>query len=612
MVQYILRIIAIVLLIEYCFVSLVDARQFHVAVNGLATGNGALENPWSLSKGLSATTEIKPGDTLMIHGGIYKGNFTSRLTGAPDRYVVVMNYNNEQVVLDGNIGVNNSSALIIHGGFAVFKNLFVTNSNGARNSASDSNNPVDIIRCDGINIFGVNIKCVNLIVYDNLGIGIGLWSPALDAEIYGCIIYNNGWSGPSRGLGHNMYMQNDTGNKTIQNCLIFNAASQGINVYTEGGAIRGFIIDGNTFFNNGCLGYLKLERNLLIGGGKPAGRIIVRNNTFYHSSTRSGFTSKANLQLGYGVVNEDAVIENNYLVGGNPPFYEIIGWNRLTVSSNSIVCFTPTSNIVDAYLKNDISQFVWNQNNYYQGVFNGLSFASWRSTFGFDANSSFQASLPTQKQVFVRPNKYETGRAHVVIFNWERKNEVDVDLSTVLSSGSEYQVFDVQNLSGQPVAKGTWNGEAVRFPLNLTTITPPNGNVPTIPPHTGLEFGAYLVLSNSTQPPPPPPPPPVEEVDTTFQLKRFYPNPTPDILMVEFGSGKSMDVVVTVFDLNGKSVCNELFGVKRGENKLLLNLAKLASGLYIVEISAGSQTISCKVLKNAHPVEARQVVSSDD
>ena len=37
---------------------------------------------------------------------------------------------------------------------------------------------------------------------------------------------------------------------------------------------------------------------------------------------------------------------------------------------------------------------------------------------------------------------------------------------------------------------------AIDFPMDLTSITPPNGNVPIIPEHTGLEFGVYLIISS--------------------------------------------------------------------------------------------------------------------
>ncbi len=600
MTRNLLRISSLVLLIMCCFLLDVNARQFHVTVSGRADGDGSVLKPWNLTKGLTATAEVKGGDTLMIHGGIYIGNFSSSLAGEQNRNVVVMNYNNEKVVLDGNTGVNNSSALIINGRYTTFKNLHVTNSNTSRLSSSDSNNPTDIIRSDGVNVFGANIKCINLVIYDNLGIGMGLWSTSIDAEIYGCILYNNGWSGPGRGLGHNMYMQNQTGTKLIQDCIIFNAASQGINVYTEGGSIKGFSFEGNTFFNNGSLGRLQLERNLLVGGGQPAGRIIIRDNLFYHSSNKSGFTSKANLQLGYGVANEDAVIENNYILGGNAPFYEIYGWNKLTVRNNTIIGFSANSNIINAFLTNDISQFVWDQNNYYQGVFNGLAFNTWKSTYSFDANSSYVNGLPSKNQIFVRSSKYEAGRGHVAILNWEKLSEVSVDLSSVLSSGAEFRVYDVQNLAGQPVLSGKWDGGAVRFPMNLTAMTAPNGNIPTKPPHTGIEFGSYLVLSNSI-----PNPLPVE-TDSVFQLKKLYPNPTADIVMIEFNSDNARDVVVNIFDLSGHKIHNELFGAQKGENKLLLNLSKYSSGLYVIELKSGSQSVTYKVLKTSHIVEARQ------
>jgi hypothetical protein len=578
-----------------CFSTVINAKQYHVTVNGSDKGNGTIASPWNLAKGLNSSSGIKGGDTLMIHGGTYRGNFNSTLAGSSNNYIVVTNYENQKVILDGNTGVKNTSVLKINGQYTIFKNLEVLTSTPNRISSTDNNIPDDIINCDGVNIYGPYNKCINLIVHDVLGIGIGIWSPAVNAEIYGCIVYNNGWAGPGRGLGHNMYMQNETGKKTIENCMIFNAASQGINVYTEKGSIKGFNINQNTFFNNGSLGHLKLERNLLIGGSTPAADISVTNNVFYHSSNKTGFTSKANLQLGYASTNEDAVISSNYIVGGNAPFFEARDWNKLTVTNNSFVGFSTHSNIVNAVLNNDVSQFNWNNNQYHIGKLNETTFSEWKAKDGFDKNSTYQDALPTQNQIFVRPNKYEAGRAHVTIFNWEKKNEVGVNLSSVLKQGESYEIYDIQNISGQPVAKGTWNGGTVNFPMNLTAVAAPTGNVTTKPPHTGIEFGAYLVvktksISTSIDDP--------KENENVFKLNRVYPNPVSDFVTLDITSPEVANIKIDLFDLNGKNIRSIANSLQSGENKIQMDLSDQRPGIYILKLVSGGKSFTSKIVKS--------------
>ncbi len=53
--------------------------------------------------------------------------------------------------------------------------------------------------------------------------------------------------------------------------------------------------------------------------------------------------------------------------------------------------------------------------------------------------------------MFVRPNRYERGRAHVVVYYWEHKDAVEVDLSKVLTRGQKYRVVASQDLFGAPV-----------------------------------------------------------------------------------------------------------------------------------------------------------------
>lgn len=292
-----------------------------------------------------------------------------------------------------------------------------------------------------------------------------------------------------------MYLQNATGTQVIADNVIFNAARDGAQAYTEGGAIQGFTFEGNLFFNNGVLGYHQLDRNLLIGGFQPAGRITVRGNHLYHGSRSPGFSSKANVQLGYGVANDDALLEGNSIVGGNPPFYEIRGWSELTLRSNTVIGFSASSDVVNAFLGGGTSGFTWQDNDYWQGLFNGDTFSAWQTSTGLDGTSRYHAGLPTQNEIVVRPNRYAAGRGHVVVYNWEGRQSVDVDLSTVLACQSRYAVYDLQDLEGTPVAEGVWTGGLVTLPMNLTAVTQPKGTFPTVVPHTALEFGTFLVVA---------------------------------------------------------------------------------------------------------------------
>jgi len=169
----------------------------------------------------------------------------------------------------------------------------------------------------------------------------------------------------------------------------------------------------------------------------------------------------------------------------------------LKVQDNTMVSLSPTRDVLSAYLDNDVSQFEWDNNSYFQGTFNGESFNAWQSSHGFDTNSTYSPSLPTQNKVFVRPNRYEQGRGHIVVYNWEGLDSMGVDLSTVLPCDAHYAVYDVQNLAGAPVAQGLWTGGLVTIPLKQTEITPPVGKFPTTPPHTNSEFNVFLVVLQS-------------------------------------------------------------------------------------------------------------------
>ncbi|MGE5716328.1 MAG: PKD domain-containing protein, partial [Acidobacteriota bacterium] len=108
---------------------------------------------------------------------------------------------------------------------------------------------------------------------------------------------------------------------------------------------------------------------------------------------------------------------------------------------------------------------------------------------------------PSGSWVLVRPNAYEAGRGHVAIFNWSHAASVSVDLSSILSVGSTYEIRKAQNFFGAPVRTGTYAGGSVSIPMAASSVETPTGAAAPNP--TGPEFNAFVVLTAGSVPPPP-------------------------------------------------------------------------------------------------------------
>jgi hypothetical protein len=340
-----------------------------------------------------------------------------------------------------------------------------------------------------------NTKFINLVVRDS-GNGFAFWSQARDSEIYGAILYNNGWQGV-RGHGHGIYTQNSAGVKVIEDVISFNNFSTGMKAYGSGNAfVRGYRFLGNVAFNAGSISTTGKEWNILIGqesGGNGLSDIVASQNVAWHSEaiTRS-------FNLGYNSVNEDVVAEGNYVTG---PF-DVWQFRSATVRNNTV--YSATSRVMELRLASgqSTSGYGFGGNQYFGGSTStpfryagqNLTFANWRSTTGLDAGSSHTSSQPTGTRVIVRPNRYEAGRANVVVINWSRQGTVQADLSGVLQPGDTYEVRNAQDFYAAPVVSGTYGGGSVTLPMTGLSVAQPVGNAPRRAEPTGPEFNVFVVL----------------------------------------------------------------------------------------------------------------------
>ena len=421
------------------------AAEYHVAINGTPDALGTAESPLSLTRAISSSSPGKAGDTIWLHGGVYSGAFIASLKGEPGKPIIVRQYPGERATIDST--ATNTVALTINGEWAWYWGFEVMNS---------STNRV-IARGAGVNVFAANAKCINLVVHDN-GVGIGFWSPATNSEIYGCIIYNNGWQGADkdRGHGHAIYAQNEVGTKQIRDNILFNQFGYGVHIYTEKGAIQGFDLEGNVSFNNGVITRDGNHYdNYLVGGYQPADRITLRENYGYHTPHKAG----RNLELGFHATNNAVIVESNFFAGGS---VTIKWWTNIAVAGNTF-----------ATSRFDLRPIP------------GGDLWAWRDDF---TNQN-----PVGVQCIVRRNLYETNRANIIVFNWDLREQVQVDLSGFLQKGALFEVRNAEDFVGPPVLKGKYANHPIALPMKDLNCAQALG-VQESPVATWPQFGVFVVL----------------------------------------------------------------------------------------------------------------------
>lgn len=430
-------------------------KSYFVTTSGSSSGDGSASRPWSLQHALSHPSALRPGDTIWLRGGTYKGQFTAHLKGTSSGWITIRAYPGERVILSDNAG---PVLDIYDSAYVNFWGLEITSSYSKR-TTSRSESTYGIRTYQGAPSH--HIRFINMIVHDVQAQGIGWWQAMSDTEIYGSLFYFNG----TNQLDHGIYLHNDTGTKAMIDNFIFDNASHGVHGYvsSSGKYLNNIYLEGNTAFNNGSVGYTTTKeqygiykRNFLIGGSTArANNITVTNNYSYYPGS-SGIA----LNLGYSSGSANSRITNNYFAGGR---VDLGGpQSNLTMSGNT---------------------------GYVPGGLGGFS----ASTY---PNNSWSSSKPTGVKIFVRPNKYENNRANITIFNWDKANTVTVSASSLggiaLKPGDQYELRNVQNYFGD-IVTGTYDGKAIVVPMTGHSVAQPVG-LSFKPGTTFPEFGAFVLI----------------------------------------------------------------------------------------------------------------------
>ena len=242
---------------------------------------------------------------------------------------------------------------------------------------------------------GKNCKYINLVIH-SCNQGISCWKGEINPEIYGCIIYGNGWLGKDRGHGHCIYTQNDEGLKTISNCIMscLYDGTYTLHAYgSERAYVNNYLVEENIFYNKGPF---------LIGGGRPSHNIRVFRNYLYNVGMRIGYTAP---------YNENCQVRDNVIVHGG---LDIIRYNKVIRQGNVII--------------------------------NGKEH-------------------PKRIKSVLLPNRFDPNRAHLIVYNWDRADELDVRIKSFLKNTGSYRIMDPQDFFGTPVTQGRCSGDTIRLPV---------------------------------------------------------------------------------------------------------------------------------------------------
>lgn len=429
-------------------VSYIDSRttagaEFFVTPGGSPVGDGSMANSWDLQTALSQPDAVEPGDTIWLRGGTYTGSFESTLTGSASEPIIVRAYPDEHVTIDIRRDDTNYG-LTIRGNWAYYWGFELTNSSAEEPGLG------------GFDIRGDNNKLINLIIHD-----VGNNMLRHSTEIYGSLLYNNGVNGSA--LSHHLYTQNHDSDNPVRivNNIIFNGYAFGVHAYAQSGKLYGIHLLRNTWFNNGVAQVDDgLKDNVLVGGGDGIRNLLLEENLGWAASP-----TQRSVAIGrYFDDNQDVTLHNNYLVGETTLHNN---WQSIMIEGNTFY----QSNTSDSA---DEAQF---------------------------PDNAYLTKRPKGLRTFLYLNEYDLDRAHLTIYNWDKLETVNVDLSAVLQVGQTYTIRNAQNYFAPPVASGTYDGQLVALPMTgLVPAQPIRGQIDPSE-YTGAGFNVFVVLMTDAEHP---------------------------------------------------------------------------------------------------------------
>jgi hypothetical protein len=295
------------------------AADWYLGPEGRTTNPGARHAPWDIASALGGREEIRAGDTLLLLEGTYRRRpqelFDVRLEGSAGKPIHVRPVPGSRVRIDGGLAVQAPSRNVWIRGLEIFVSEPVPDT-----PVSPGSHPPDLKRPHGgLHMHGGrDCKYTNLVIH-HCNQGISCWKGEINPEIYGCVIYGNGWLGEDRGHGHCIYTQNDEGLKVVSNCIMTCRYDGTYTMHAYGSSrayVNNYLVTENICYGRGPF---------LIGGGRPSRGIRVQGNFLYDINMRIGYDAPH---------NEDCEIVDNMILNGR---LEIVRYRNVVNQGNLVL-----------------------------------------------------------------------------------------------------------------------------------------------------------------------------------------------------------------------------------------------------------------------------------
>jgi len=472
----------------------IQGNDLYVSPTGTLSGPGTMAQPYDLATALSGQAG-QAGDTFWLCDGNYMiGHIETKIQGTPGKPITFRQMPGEIARVDGSITFFESIGYIVLRDFEIYS----SDTNRVSSQAGVGFNVTDIKILPGIASYSPNLSFINLVVHDQTRHGVYLSRLSSNNVVYGCVIYNNGWMSPDNAEGHGVYAQGADGTKEISDNLVFNNSGANMHIYEDasGERLAGLTLDGNVAFNAGAIQNVRTYRDWIVGIDAPAlnaDRIVLKNNMGYNPPESRAYDQ---VQIGRQGVNGSVALLNNYLPQGllmnNWTIAAVAGNLFAAQGGNYIVSLDETQVALAA---------AWDNNTYcasatgkdFDRSLTEYGFSEWQAATRFDEHSTYLTGKLTGTKVFVRTNRYEAGRANIVVYNWDNINSVTVDVNSVLAPGAAYEIRNAQDFFAAPVLSGVFDGQPLELPMTGLTAAAPNGPLLTAPP-TGPTFNLFVLL----------------------------------------------------------------------------------------------------------------------
>ncbi len=428
-------------------VSPAAGNTWYAAPFGRPAAFGTRSDPWDLQTALNKVGIVRAGDTLYLLGGVYRGKFYSRVSGAPGAPILITSNPGEWARIDGYAPVtlqlpvtpNATTVMLsdtrqaVSGGTVRMDQEMMYVKTAMGNVVSvvrgwNGTKPVLHMRGVGVmfvgsvmyvgggNVFfrdleimssdparrtqipgsepidiqrgtGFNVQAAGVklinVVVHDTGDAIGFSTAARDSEISGALLYSNGWQGPDRGHGHGIYIQNQTSQKYVNDVISFDNYATGMKTFGYKAYGNNVHYDGNTVFGNH-------EGNFFAGVDRNPMQNVTVDHLYVYAPP--GAHGGGGAVFGWaGVQNQDVSITNSYIAGRTSGL-NVKGWASAKVTGNTFAIWGGTAvgnNLVQAAPNTGLppSAFIWDRNTYFDGsarYANGL-------TYNFTYSKTFNA-----------------------------------------------------------------------------------------------------------------------------------------------------------------------------------------------------------------------------